>query len=90
MKNKLYNVLFPIWVLVFFPIFWLVALPANFLIDTIVLLISLKFFKITDVEKKLVGVRYDRQAIIDALADVNIKQYIGDIDTETFVNELFA
>lgn len=51
MKNKLYNVLFPIWVLVFFPIFWIVALPANFLIDTIVLLISLKFFKITDVEK---------------------------------------
>ncbi|MBG9984585.1 lipoate--protein ligase [Aerococcaceae bacterium DSM 111022] len=46
--------------------------------------------EITDVEEKLVGVRYDRQAIIDALADVNIKQYIGDIDTETFVNELFA
>lgn len=46
--------------------------------------------EITDVEEKLVGVRYERQAIIDALADVNIKQYIGDIDTETFVNELFA
>lgn len=46
--------------------------------------------EITDVEEKLVGVRYDRQAIIDALADVNIKQYIGDIATETFVNELFA
>ncbi|MBG9988728.1 lipoate--protein ligase [Aerococcaceae bacterium DSM 111176] len=46
--------------------------------------------EITDVEEKLVGVRYDRQAIIDALADVNIKQYIGDIDTESFVNELFA
>ena len=36
MKNtdvRLYNVLFPVWLLWFFPVTWIVVLPANFVID---------------------------------------------------------
>ena len=45
MKNsdkRLYNVIFPIWLLVFFPSYlWLILIPANYLIDRIVLSWSL-------------------------------------------------
>ncbi len=41
-KNKLYNIIFPVWFLVLVPQFWLIAIPGNFVIDSIVLLISLK------------------------------------------------
>ena len=43
---KLYNVLFPLWMLMLFPITWLIILPGNFIIDSIVLIIcmfALKF-----------------------------------------------
>lgn len=47
MKNKkteitLYNVLFPFWMLLMFPVAWLIVLPGNFLIDSLVLLVSLR------------------------------------------------
>lgn len=45
--------------------------------------------EIVDVEEKLQGVRYDRQAIIDALNEIEIKKYIGDITADAFINELF-
>ena len=51
MKTKqvrLYNVLFPFWMLMLFPITWLVVLPGNFLVDSLVLLISLRVLKIAD------------------------------------------
>ena len=51
MRNKevrLYNVLFPLWFLMVFPAAWLIVLPGNFLIDSLVLLISLRVLKITD------------------------------------------
>jgi len=45
MKNsdkRLYNVIFPIWLLVFFPSYlWLILIPVNYLIDRIVLRWSL-------------------------------------------------
>ncbi|MBR4099165.1 MAG: hypothetical protein IKK44_04170 [Clostridium sp.] len=40
---RLYNVIFPIWMLWLFPQVWLVALPANLVIDCLVLLAVLKF-----------------------------------------------
>ncbi|MDD2376953.1 MAG: hypothetical protein PHD15_06045 [Clostridia bacterium] len=43
--NKLYNIMFPIWFLLVFPITWLVVIPVNFIIDTIVVLAGLKYFK---------------------------------------------
>ena len=51
MKNKnsvkLYNVLFPLWMLMLFPAVWLIVLPGNFIIDSAVLLISLFALKVT-------------------------------------------
>lgn len=46
--TKLYNVLFPIWLLFLVPTVWLIAIPTNFIIDSIVLLISIKVLKIED------------------------------------------
>lgn len=48
---RLYNVLFPFWMLLLFPQVWLIVLPGNFLIDSAVLLLGLFLLKITD--KKL-------------------------------------
>ena len=53
MKNKkkdikLYNVLFPFWMLLLFPTIWLIVLPGNFVIDSLVLIISMFLLKISD------------------------------------------
>lgn len=45
---KLYNVLFPFWMLLLFPQMWLVILPGNFIIDSLVLIISMFALKIAD------------------------------------------
>ena len=40
--NKIYNILLPIWLIIFFPSWlWLLLIPANYLIDRIVLMWSL-------------------------------------------------
>lgn len=46
--TKLYNVLFPFWMLLLFPQLWLIVLPGNFIIDSLVLLTSLYILKIAD------------------------------------------
>ncbi len=54
MKSKrditLYNMIFPIWMIILFPPFWLFAIPLNFIIDSIVFILSLKHLKM--IEKK--------------------------------------
>ena len=45
---KLYNVLFPFWMLLLFPQMWAIVLPGNFIIDSIVLIISMFALKITE------------------------------------------
>ena len=52
MKNKnnaikLYNVLFPFWMLLLFPQMWAIVLPGNFIIDSLVLIISMFALKMT-------------------------------------------
>lgn len=44
----LYNVLFPFWMLLLIPYLWLIILPGNFLIDSLVLLAAMAIFKIAD------------------------------------------
>ena len=39
---RLYNLLFPIWFLMFAPLAWLIVLPANFIIDSLVILLTMK------------------------------------------------
>lgn len=46
-RNKyLYNVMFPVWMLMLFPIAWLVIVPSNFIIDSLVFVISMYVLKI--------------------------------------------
>ena len=45
---KLYNVLFPFWMILLFPQIWLIVLPGSFIIDSIVLIISMILLKIAD------------------------------------------
>lgn len=45
---KLYNVLFPVWMLLMFPGAWLIVLPGNFIIDSLVLFLGMYFLKISD------------------------------------------
>ena len=39
---RLYNVMFPVWFLFFIPYLWLVILPVNFGVDSLVLMLSAK------------------------------------------------
>lgn len=55
-KTKLYNVMFPIWLLALFPITWLVVIPANFLIDLLVLFLTMKLCKMPDIQRNLKSV----------------------------------
>lgn len=43
---KLYNVIFPVWFLIFWPPAWLIVLPLNFGIDTLVLYIAGRVMKL--------------------------------------------
>ncbi|NLM03726.1 MAG: hypothetical protein GX214_01760, partial [Clostridiales bacterium] len=47
---KLYNLIFPIWLLWLIPVTWLIVLPANFIIDLTVIVITMKFLKIPDIK----------------------------------------
>lgn len=47
----LYNVLFPLWMLLLFPQLWWIVLPGNFIIDSLVLFLGMLYLKME--EKKL-------------------------------------
>ena len=46
--TRMYNVLFPVWMLILFPQMWLIVLPGNFLIDSLVLLLGMYVLKIAE------------------------------------------
>lgn len=46
--NRLYNVIFPVWFLYFIPNAWIYTLPLNFIIDSLVCVISMKLLEIED------------------------------------------
>ena len=45
---RLYNIMFPIWFLFFFPLLWLVMLPVNFGVDSLVLMLSARKQQVED------------------------------------------
>ena len=45
---KLYNVIFPVWMLLLVPSVWLVVFPGNFIIDSLVLIAAMCYLKIED------------------------------------------
>lgn len=51
-QTRLYNVIFPVWLLLLVPAVWLIVLPANLLIDCAVVLLTLMVLKHT--QKKIV------------------------------------
>lgn len=51
-QTRLYNVIFPIWLLFLVPAVWLIVLPANLIIDCVVVLLTLMALKHT--QKKAV------------------------------------
>ena len=48
---KLYNLIFPIWILWIIPITWIIVLPANFVIDLLVVVITMKCLGINDIKQ---------------------------------------
>ncbi|MEE1002769.1 MAG: hypothetical protein U0L17_03395 [Acutalibacteraceae bacterium] len=49
---KIFNVVFPLWfIFLAFPTAWLIAIPSNFIIDSIVLLIAIKLLKFENCKK---------------------------------------
>lgn len=42
---KIYNMIFPFWFLLIMPITWLIILPANFILDSLLLVIFMKIVK---------------------------------------------
>lgn len=46
-KSRLYNVIFPVWMLFLFPQVWLITLPGNLIIDCAVVLLTLTALKHT-------------------------------------------
>lgn len=49
---KLHNLIFPIWLLWLIPSTWIIVLPANFLIDLLVVVVTLKCMKVQGIRKK--------------------------------------
>ena len=45
---RLYNVIFPFWMLILFPYCWLAVFPANLIIDSLVLLVAMFALKIQE------------------------------------------
>ena len=48
--TKLYNVMFPIWLLWLFPLTWIIILPGNFIIDLLVVVLTMKHLKVEEVK----------------------------------------
>ena len=55
-ETKLYNVIFPIWLLIILPVTWIVVLPVNFIIDLLVVTLTLKFMKIQKIKSTIKAV----------------------------------
>lgn len=67
-NNKLYNVIFPIWLLVWFPSYlWFILIPINYLIDSCVLYFSLP----KEDDRKAFTIRHSwKLCIVGFLADL--------------------
>lgn len=48
---KLYNMIFPIWLLWILPITWIVVLPVNFVLDLLVVVLAMKCLKISNIKQ---------------------------------------
>ena len=72
---RLYNILFPIWFLLFIPITWVVVLPANFVIDSLVILITMK----------MIGVKFKKRMYKESILKVWGFGFLADIIGSAFL-----
>lgn len=68
-QARLYNLIFPLFFLVLFPPFWIAILPANFIIDFIVVYFTMKYLKILNPLDKVKSVIF-KVWIFGFLADI--------------------
>ena len=68
---KLYNVIFPIWLLLIFPQTWLVSIPTNFIIDLTVVVVAMKLLKINDIKL------YAKKSILNVVVFGFLSDIIG-------------
>ena len=66
---KFYNIIFPVWSLFLIPMAWLIILPANFIIDSLVFLGAMAVFKIADKKNKYLKCIF-RIWVFGLLADI--------------------
>lgn len=66
---RLYNVIFPLWMLLFFPVTWLLVIPANFVFDSLILLVAVRVMKLPK-KKELYVKSIFRVWIFGFLADL--------------------
>ena len=53
-ETRLYNVLFPVWLMYLWPtVIWLISIPGNFLVDSLVLILAMKCFKFEQDRKQV-------------------------------------
>src|SRR5699024_1290926 len=44
---------------------------------------------IKEIEAKLVGIRHEKDALVETLKDVNVPYYLGKIEKEEFINLIY-
>ena len=47
-NKKLYNIIFPVWLLWLIPALWIIIIPGNFIFDSLVLIVSMYALKINN------------------------------------------
>ncbi|MDY4973010.1 MAG: hypothetical protein SO103_05595, partial [Erysipelotrichaceae bacterium] len=52
-RVKLYNVMFPLYILIWIaPVLWLIVIPFNFIYDSLVVYLSFKKLKVSDIKSE--------------------------------------
>lgn len=67
--TRLYNVIFPFWMLLLLPAMWLIIIPANFVIDSLVLIIAMHILKMKN-KAKIYGKCILKVFLFGFLADI--------------------
>jgi len=83
---KLYNLIFPAWALFIVPFAWIVILPANFLIDSIVVVIVLKLLRAGNIKglyKKMIFKVWGLGFAADILGSICLMVMLGFADDIT-------
>lgn len=94
MKNeiRLYNVLFPFWMLMLFPQLWIFIIPGNFIIDSVVLLISifcLKIFEKKAFYKKYIFKIFAFGMLSDVIGSAYMLMMLIGFEVGTMADELY-